>query len=194
MRKTVPTGPLTNNRLIRRLIKLVADLDLDKQDFVIFGSGPLLAHGLRPYVRDLDVVVRGDGWRRVFQHGLPATGSINGAPMAAFWGGLIQFSESWISDAWDADDLIDRAEVIQGLPFAQLADVLAYKLALGRAKDLPDVQLLTEHLLQPDDDFLRRSLSEGRPGHQLDDELWPGCLDGHISQRFARPLRTSASG
>lgn len=140
---------LSEDRLIRRLVKLVTELDLDRRDFVIFGSGPLLAHGLRRLVPDLDVVARGTVWRRVTQHGFPATGAINGAPMALFWGGLIQFSRGWISEDWDADDLIDRAEIIQGLPFAQLIDVLAYKQVLRRPKDRPDMDALLALLRQP---------------------------------------------
>jgi hypothetical protein len=116
---------LSDNRLIRRLVKLVDELDLDRRDFVIFGSGPLLAHGLRQRILDLDVLARGALWHRASQLGFRATGSINGAPMAAFWGGLIQFSLGWISAFWDIDDLINRAKIIEGLRFAQPTDVLA---------------------------------------------------------------------
>ncbi|HET6192538.1 MAG TPA: hypothetical protein VFE59_36690 [Trebonia sp.] len=130
---------LSENKLIRRLVKIVTELDLDRHDFVIFGSGPLLAHGLRKRISDLDVVARGSAWERVSEYGCPGTGSLNGAPMALFWDGHIQFSRGWISDDWDADDLIDRAEIIHGLRFAQLSDILAYKQVLLRPKDLPDI-------------------------------------------------------
>jgi len=149
MDKVAHDAALSEDGLIRCLVKLVTDLDLDRRDFVIFGSGPLLAHGLRRSIRDLDVVARGTAWDRVSQHGSPARGSINGAPMAQFCGGLIQFSRGWVSDDWDADDLIDRAEIIQGLPFAQLTDVLAYKQMLLRPKDLPDIAALHQALRQP---------------------------------------------
>ncbi len=128
---------------------LVSELDLDVRDFVIFGSGPLLAHGLRYGIHDLDVVARGPAWQRVLDHGCPGTGSVNGAPMALFWDGLIQFSRGWISADWDADDLIDRAQSIQGLPFATLADVLAYKEILLRPKDYPDIAALHQAVPQP---------------------------------------------
>jgi hypothetical protein len=139
---TARYADISQDRLIRRLIMLVTELDLDRRDFVIFGSGPLLAHGLRTRIRDLDVVTRGTAWRRALQHGLPAAGTINGAPMALFWGRLIQFSAGWISPEWNTDDLIQRADIIHGLPFAQLTDVLAYKQALRRPKDRPDIEAL----------------------------------------------------
>src|ERR1700760_97523 len=140
--EATPSAALSENGLIRSLVKLAADLDLDRRNFVIFGSGPLLAHGLRQHIRDLDIVARGSVWRSVCQYGAPATGEINGAPLAIFCGGLIQFSQGWISEDWDGDALIDRGEIVQGLPFAQLTDVLAYKQHLRRPKDIADIQAL----------------------------------------------------
>jgi hypothetical protein len=156
MGETMRTA-LSEDRLIRRLITLVTELDLDRSEFVIFGSGPLLAHGLRQQVRDLDVVARGKAWHRVSERGIRDTGDISGAPTALFWGGLIQFSPEWISKDWDTDDLINRAELIQidgadliqELPFAQMTDVLAYKQKLDRPKDRPDIDALHDLLRQP---------------------------------------------
>ncbi|MDX3195412.1 hypothetical protein PV458_44025 [Streptomyces sp. MN03-5084-2B] len=143
----MPRSPaLHEHRLIRRLAELVSVLDLDRRDFVIFGSCPLLAHGLRQHVTDIDVVARGPVWDRVRQTGIPTTGTINEAPMVAFWGGLIQFSSGWISEEWDTDGLIDRAETFEGLPFAQLTDVLAYKRTLRRPKDHSDIQAMLHRL------------------------------------------------
>jgi hypothetical protein len=149
MHEQPPYPALSENRLIRRLAMLVNRLHLDPADFVIFGSGPLLAHGLRSGIHDLDIVARGPAWRHVSRYGCPGTGSVNGAPMALFWNGLIQFSQGWISADWDADDLIDRAETIQGWPFAGLADVLAYKEVLLRPKDHPDITALRQAMRQP---------------------------------------------
>ena len=149
MHEPAPLPVLSENRLIRRLAMLVSELDLNVRDFVIFGSGPLLAHGLRDDIHDLDVVARGPAWQRVLEHGCPGTGSVNGAPMALFWNGLIQFSPTWISPDWDVDDLIDGAETIQGWPFAGLADVLAYKEILLRPKDYPDIAALHQAVPRP---------------------------------------------
>jgi hypothetical protein len=144
MHEATYSATLTDDRLIRRLVQLVTHFGLDRREFVIFGSAPLFAHGLRRNIQDLDVVARGTAWHRVSQYGVPATGSINGAPIASFWGGQIQFSSGWISDDWNADDLIARAEILDGLPFAQLTDVLRYKAMLRRPKDRPDIQALIQ--------------------------------------------------
>jgi hypothetical protein len=133
---------LTEGSLIGGLLELLEQYELDRRDFVIFGSGPLLAHGLRDEIEDLDVVARGEVWGRVVEVGERGAGEVNGARLAMFRDGRIQFSEGWISKDWDADDLINRAEMIEGLPFAPLADVLKYKLELRRPKDRSDIEAL----------------------------------------------------
>jgi hypothetical protein len=134
---------ILKNPLIRRLIAL----DLDRDDFVIFGSAPLLAHGLRRSIRDLDVVARGAAWRRASELGVPAIGTVSGDPVVSLCGGCIQVSQEWVPKTWTADVLIERAEIIQGLRFARLADVLAYKQMLMRPKDIADIQALSQMLI-----------------------------------------------
>lgn len=133
---------LRDHPLIRDLLGLVDEFGLDLADMVIFGSGPLLARGLRSEIGDLDIVARGRTWELVRQYGEPAIGEINGAPIFQFCDGRIQFSAGWVSEAWQADELIDRAEVIHGFRFARLEDVLAYKELLSRPKDQPDIDIL----------------------------------------------------
>jgi hypothetical protein len=133
---------VSQHPLVYRLIEICSELKLNRDDLVVFGSGPLLAHGLRQDIRDLDVVARRDAWRRVTQFGEPAVGPISGNPMVHFWGGRIQFSRQWISTNWNTDHLIERAEVLHGLRFATLGDVLAYKRELRRPKDVADIHAL----------------------------------------------------
>ncbi|ADD45175.1 transcriptional regulator, AraC family [Stackebrandtia nassauensis DSM 44728] len=130
------------------LIAALLSLELDPRDYVIFGSGPLLAHGLRADVADLDVVARGRAWHRA----LRMSGySIDLGPhsfelMLRFFGGGVEISAYWTDTSWDVDALIDTAEIIDGLRFAALRDVLEYKRTLDRAKDRADVAALERHL------------------------------------------------
>jgi hypothetical protein len=133
------------------LIHWLKDACLDLDHFVIFGSAPLLVHGLREKIYDLDVVARGEVWDWALAEGKPATGSITGDPVRHFLDGRIHFSERWISAAWDTDDLIDGAEIIEGLRFAKLTDVLRYKEDLLRnPKDLDDIRVLHKRLTEKD--------------------------------------------
>jgi hypothetical protein len=141
MHSTSTRVDVSQHPLIRQLIEICTQLELNRDDMVIFGSGSLLTHGLRQNIRDLDVVARGSTWRQAARHGQPAVGTISGAPLAQFCDGRIQFSQQWISADWDTDLLIDRSEILHGLRFAQLADVLAYKYELRRPKDIADIRI-----------------------------------------------------
>ena len=58
--------------------------------------------------------------------------------------GKIEVFGGWMG--WDIDALIDDAERIDGLPFARLEDVLAWKRAYARPKDLDHVRLIERYL------------------------------------------------
>ena len=51
-----------------------------------------------------------------------------GDPVVWLEGGAIEVYGGWLG--WDLDALIDNAEIIDGLPFARLKDVLAFKRSL----------------------------------------------------------------
>lgn len=55
MPKTTTRISVLKHSLIRRLTQF----NLERDNFVIFGSAPLLAHGIRRNIHDLDVVARG---------------------------------------------------------------------------------------------------------------------------------------
>ncbi len=124
------------------LFRQLAALGLDTRDYVVFGSAPMFAHNLTERLHDLDVVARGEALRYAETHGVPGTGSVTGDRLWKLCDGRIEVSERWVSPEWDTDDLISRAELIDGIPFAPLSDVLKYKLMLRRAKDGEDIRAL----------------------------------------------------
>jgi hypothetical protein len=162
---------LRENPLIHRLLRL----NLEPDDFVIFGSAPLFAHGiLRRELHDLDVVARGRAWEAACRspHGVRANGAITGDPMVHFENGRIQVSQRWIDGRWDTDRLIDGAEIIAGLRFAQLTEVLRYKQMLTdvlsegqppperRHKDIEDIEALMRLAHAPEEFRFRPALRD----------------------------------
>ena len=135
---------MTAARAVARhpLIRRLKALGFDPADFVVFGSGPLLAYGIRRNIQDLDVVARGAAWTRAVESGTPALGAITGDPCVQFWNGRIQFFRSWLTPDWDVDRLIDEGETVAGVRFAALGEVLAYKRLLARPKDLADLDAM----------------------------------------------------
>ncbi len=126
------------------LVKKLLSLGLPPDDFVVFGSGPLMARGLRES-HDLDVLARGAAWEKARAAGEPRL-SKQGDPAAVFFGGEIEVFGSWGPGVWDVDGLIDGADVIDGIRFATLENVLKWKRLLGRPKDLADIALIEAYL------------------------------------------------
>jgi hypothetical protein len=69
----------------------------------------------------------------------PVRTAPEGDPVVRLEGGGIEVFGGWLG--WDIDALIDNAEIIDGLPFARLEDVLAFKRFYGRPKDIAHVCL-----------------------------------------------------
>ena len=120
----------------------VRALELPLGEYVIFGSAPLLAHGLVTTIGDVDILATGSAWQRVQKLGVPK--------IAPGGDAIIQLSpELAVFDGWlglDAAGIIRRAEVLGGLPVAQLRDVAAYKRLLSRPKDKAHLALLGPYL------------------------------------------------
>lgn len=125
-----------------RLIKLLLGLNLPTDDYVIFGSGPMLAYGLRTDIGDLDIVARGHAWA-IATAIQPAQPSPSGrGNMTRLHGGALEIVDQWIDPTLDTNGLIARAVTIDGLPFASLADVVTSKTFTDRPKDHTDLALL----------------------------------------------------
>ncbi|MFF6877355.1 MULTISPECIES: hypothetical protein [unclassified Streptomyces] len=131
------------------LVQRLLSLELDPDHCAVFGSGPMLAHGLRRSLGDLDIVARGPAWQKACGDGDLGVSKIGGDPVAAFWGGRIEVFSVWFPPDVSTDDLIDEADVVAGIRFVQLRHVLAYKRRLRRPKDVPDIAALEQALSTP---------------------------------------------
>ena|SRR3712207_5472985 len=131
------------SRSVARLFGKLRALELPAGNYAVFGSGPLAVRGLIEGVRDLDVVARGSAWPKAQVLG-PVDVASGGDPVVKLESGAIEIFGDWLG--WDVDAIIDGAEIIDGLPFACLEDVLAFKLHHGRPKELEHARLIAEHL------------------------------------------------
>lgn len=120
------------------LIRMLRALDLPADDYVVFGSGPLLAHGLRIQLGDLDVVARRAAWQRLTSMGRVIPAPSGHGQMVRF---QIEATDRWLP-GFDTDDLIDRAERHLGIPFVPLAEVRRSKRLTNRPKDHRDLALI----------------------------------------------------
>lgn len=127
------------------LLDALFGLALDTRDHAVFGSAPLYMKGLKASLRDLDVIARGAAWARALElSGRGLLLPVEAAPSGR--GRVVRHPSAPIEvfDEWptavDLDELIDGAEVIDGVPFVRVGDVLREKARSGREKDRRDVE------------------------------------------------------
>jgi hypothetical protein len=127
---------------LSRLLGEVRALGLPAGNFVLFGSAPLLVRGIVPPTGDVDVLARGPAWEAARALGPTVRLPHYGVDVVRLLDGRIEIGTVWGIGNVDVDDLIDSAEDIDGLPFAGLAHVRAYKDLAGRPKDRKHLRLL----------------------------------------------------
>lgn len=128
------------------LFKSVKELNLPLGKYAVFGSGPLAAHGIRE-TRDIDILVTPEIYQQVkllpgwVEKGWPNSG--NYLQKENF-----EITSDWNFPNYEPDiyKLISKAEIMHDIPFVKLEEVLAWKKAYGRDKDLLDIQLILNYL------------------------------------------------
>jgi hypothetical protein len=133
---------LTEHPLVRKLLSL----NLEPGDYVVAGSGPLLAHGLRKAVGDLDVVARGAAWKVAIDLSEPVPAPSGHGRMVLLFDGCLEVFDRWLPGSAEPDELIEGAELIQGIPFCPLLQVAAWKERSNRRKDREDLLLIQNYL------------------------------------------------
>ena len=129
----------------RQALDFVRSLDLAPGDYAIFGSGPLMIRGIIAESDDLDVLCRGAAWKRVRAEGRLRHLAEYDVTIAEFLDGRVTFGTRWAIGDFSVDELIDTAEVLDGLPFVKLCFVIDYKRIANRAKDRAHLRAWREY-------------------------------------------------
>ena len=118
---------ILKEEIIKSFLTELNALNIQKEDYVIFGSGPMAIKGLLEPA-DLDVVVRENVYKKMFG---------NKEPIRI---GNIELSYTWPN--LDVEVLFDNVEWHDGYPFAPIDMVRHYKKQMNRQKDIEDLNLL----------------------------------------------------
>lgn len=134
------------------IFREIKELNFSLGSYVVVGSGVLAAHGLRQ-ARDLDVVVTPELYEKCENEGWQKQWHNTGERYALHKQGEDFEVELYLDvNCGDArpttNELIGRADVIKGVPFASLHDLLAFKKAYGRPQDLSDIKLIEAKLAE----------------------------------------------
>lgn len=119
------------------IIDRVTELNLPTGQWAVHASGSMVMHGLLPEANDLDIVARGTAWRAALDLGTPVAGRHD---LVVRHGSDVEIWSGWYDE--DVDQLIDTAQLVDGVPVVQLSAVLRFKERLGRPKDLAHIDLL----------------------------------------------------
>lgn len=133
-----------NDPQINPLFKEVSELGFQPNTFAIFGSGPLLAHNLTNEIDDVDIIVNDNGWQKALTLG-KLDHAASGDPVVRI-GDNIEIFNSWAPGIWNTQNLINEAEIINGLPFVKLENVLAWKKLRNKPKDQKHIELIEAYL------------------------------------------------
>jgi hypothetical protein len=110
-------------------------------EYAIVGSAVLQRWGIRQ-ARDIDLVVTATGWERLQAAGWAMANGV--ARNGQYDAGL-----QWSNGAWhmSAESVIARATILDGgIAYARIDDVVGWKKAAARAKDVRDLALIREWL------------------------------------------------
>ena len=129
---------------MKKIKKLLIDfkkLKLPDGSYAIYGSGPLGVRGIRD-IRDLDVIVTDELYQKLKEKYL------RDSKKELIKLGEIEIYPIW---AWNPTfaglkQTINRAELIDGLRFVLLEDLVKWKQKMGRPKDFKDIELINNYL------------------------------------------------
>jgi len=130
------------------IFKEVKKLNLPAEQYLVAGSGPMAARGIRDY-KDIDILVTENLYQKLIEKGwnLVKINGVNGKFKVLKKGKFESDKRLWCGDYKpDTKTLIKKAEVINGVPFLPLAELIKFKKALGRGKDLKDIELINNYL------------------------------------------------
>ncbi|SEG87227.1 hypothetical protein SAMN04489712_12093 [Thermomonospora echinospora] len=124
------------------LFEILEDLGLPQEDYVVAGSAPLLVHGLRESINDVDVVARGAAWAAAAARGRVESAPYDRVRAVFLHGGEVEVLDGWFPETlgWKVDRLIDEADVVDGFRFLSVERTLEWKELLGRDKDDADLR------------------------------------------------------
>ena len=136
-----------------QIIKTMQALNLPSDQYAVFGSGLMDVLGLKK-ANDIDLLVaerlfdklgQKTEWKRfIYPDGYP------GLKHTVYDLELFYESKMPFCSQAEIEEKIRRAIAIDGVKFVQLSDILAWKKAFGREKDLRDAALI-EHYLHDSD-------------------------------------------
>jgi len=129
----------------RNKFEQVRKLSLPDGHYLISGSGPLGIRNLRD-IRDIDLLVSGELWDQLAnEYGIVEENGVKKIVIGDL--DIEAFGEQSFHEGQgpSVKERLTAAEIIDGLPFESIENVLFFKRMQGREKDLKDIELLSKN-------------------------------------------------
>ena len=127
------------------LAKLIS-LELSSEDYAVMGGGCLLAHGIIDAINDIDIIARGEAWKKAESLGEITTPQSGKGRVIRLFDDKIEVFDSWAPGNWNIAELIDTAELIDGVRYVTLENVLKWKEIRRSERDLMHVELIKKYI------------------------------------------------
>lgn len=131
---------------------ILLKLNLPSDQYVVLGSAVLQVHGIRQ-ARDIDIMGTHDLINKLSKSGWKSKWVFRdwtirrGVKTVVDGYDVEMYSEKNIrSFDTEAKELIRTADIINGIPFMNLTELISLKKALGRKKDFEDIKMIKEYL------------------------------------------------
>lgn len=127
------------------LIAMIRAKEFPRGHFVVFGSGPLAAARIRK-TENIDLMVSDKLYSSLKHQGWTEKEGANGHPILEH--GRFSATRNWKFGSYHPrlEMLLATAELIHGIPFANLHEVRTWKKHRGRPKDWHDIELIDQHM------------------------------------------------
>jgi len=130
---------------VREIIANVKSLNLPEGSYIVYGSGPMAAAGIRES-GDIDMLVNKKVFDRLKREGWQEINKgPNDKPLVR---DIFEAHLHWEFSPYKPKlkHLLDTAREVNGVPFASLEEVRKWKAASGRPKDIVDIELINKHM------------------------------------------------
>ena len=123
-----------------RCMDTLKELNIPKEDCVIYGSAPMVLRGLKEKNNDLDVLVKDSLWEKL---SVKYPNNINGDYIDI---NGVSFTHTDMNFLGSVDDVIKKSDIIDGYHILTLAETKRWKEKLGSEKHLKDAKIIEEYL------------------------------------------------
>lgn len=122
-----------------RCMDTLKSLNIPKEEFVIYGSAPMVLRGLKEKNNDLDVLVKDSLWEKL---SVKYPNNINGDYIDV---NGVSFTHNGKDFLGDTEDVINKSEIIDGYHILSLAETKKWKEKVGGERHLNDVKIIEEY-------------------------------------------------